>query len=78
MNTNRDFSYEIKKQIAILSENNGYTVELNLISYRGSSPKLDLRKWNRNNNTMQKGITLTTDEAEALKEALESYLKEDK
>ena len=76
MNTNNGFNYDIKKQIAVLSDNNGYTVELNLISYRGASPKLDLRKWNRKNDTMQKGITLTIDEATALKDALESYLKE--
>lgn len=76
MNSNNEFNYDIKKQIAVLSDNNGYTVELNLISYRGASPKLDLRKWNRKNDTMQKGITLTIDEATALKNALESYLKE--
>lgn len=76
MNSNNEFNYDIKKQIAVLSDNNGYTVELNLISYRGASPKLDLRKWNRKNDTMQKGITLTIDEATALKDALESYLKE--
>ena len=76
MNSNNEFNYDIKKQIAVLSDNNGYTIELNLISYRGASPKLDLRKWNRKNGTMQKGITLTIDEATALKDALESYLKE--
>ena len=76
MNSNNEFNYDIKKQIAVLSDNNGYTIELNLISYRGASPKLDLRKWNRKNDTMQKGITLTIDEATALKDALESYLKE--
>ena len=76
MNSNNEFNYEIKKQIAVLSEKNGYTVELNLISYRGASPKLDLRKWNRNKDTMQKGITLTTDEARALKNALDDYLQE--
>ena len=77
MNSNNGFDYDIKEQIAVLSNTNGYTVELNLISYRGATPKLDLRKWDRNKGKMQKGITLTTDEARALKDALESYLKED-
>lgn len=76
MNSNSGFDYEIKEEIAVLSENNGFTVELNLISYRGATPKLDLRKWDRNKDKMQKGITLTTSEAIALKDALESYLKE--
>lgn len=66
-----DFSYEIKEHIATLSKTDkGYTTELNLISFSGNEPKLDLRKWNRNNDTMLKGITLTDAEALALKEAL--------
>lgn len=68
----KDFSYEIKKHIATLSEseNGDFTTELNVISYNGASPKLDLRKWDRRTNKMLKGITLTDDEARQLKEAL--------
>ena len=69
---NSEFSYEVKEHIATLSENitGNYTVELNRISYNGAAPKLDLRKWDRANGKMLKGITLTDEEAAALKDAL--------
>ena len=69
---NSEFSYEVKEHIATLSENStgNYTVELNRISYNGAAPKLDLRKWDRANGKMLKGITLKDEEAAALKDAL--------
>ena len=69
---NSEFSYEVTEHIATLSENStgNYTLELNRISYNGAAPKLDLRKWDREKRKMLKGITLTDEEAAALKEAL--------
>lgn len=69
---NNDFNYEITEHIATISENKtgNYTLELNRISYYGAAPRLDLRKWDRKNNQMLKGITLSDEEAEALKNAL--------
>lgn len=67
-----NFSYEVKKHIATLSqsENGNFTTEVNIISYNGASPKVDIRKWDRRSDKMLKGITLTDDEARQLKEAL--------
>lgn len=65
-----DFKYEITKQIKELSNKGGYTKEVNIIKYGDNEPLLDIRKWDRNNDKMQKGITLNHEEAEALKEAL--------
>jgi hypothetical protein len=65
-----DFKYEIVKQVAILNESKGYTKEINLIKYGDKEPMLDIRKWNRNDDTMQKGIALSKEEAQKLKEAL--------
>lgn len=66
------FSYEIVEKIAVLSESGNTTRELNRVSYNGSPAKYDLRVWKRDNGEekMYKGITLTTAEAKALKEAL--------
>lgn len=77
MNESNNFTYEIKEHLATVSEKNGYTLELNLISFRGFPAKLDLRRWNRTNDTMQKGVTLTDDEARGVLTALEQYLKRD-
>lgn len=69
---NNHFTFEIVEHIATISENStgNYTLELNRVSYNGAAPKLDLRKWDRLNNRMLKGITLTDSEARALSDAL--------
>lgn len=66
-----DFKYEIVKNLATLSKgNNGWTKEINIISWNGREPKLDLRDWNHEEGKMGKGITLTDDEALNLLNAL--------
>ena len=67
-----DFRYNIEERIAVISKSadGKNTLELNRISYGGRSAKLDLRRWNREEDKMLKGITLTDDEAAALGEAL--------
>ena len=69
-----EFKYEINQKIAVLSESGDYTCEANVISYGESGrPKLDIRKWNRAEDKMQKGITLNKEEAKALFEALKEF-----
>lgn len=62
------FKFEIVKHIATLSKHGRTTKELNLISYNGAPPKYDLRRWRE--GQMFKGLTLTGEELEALKDAL--------
>lgn len=68
------FKYEIVEHIAILSEAGSTTKEFNIVSYNGGAPKYDLRQWRNIDGElrMMKGITLTVEEAKALKEALNS------
>jgi len=69
-----EFKYEINQKIAVLSESGDYTCEANVISYGDNGrPKLDIRKWNRAENKMQKGITLNKQEALALFDALKEF-----
>lgn len=75
MAKNTEFKYEITKHIATLSESNGYTVEVNMISYNDKEPKLDIRKWDRNKDVMLKGISLSADEVKALVEALKEIVE---
>ena len=66
-----DFKYDIVEHIGVISENTkGWTKELNLISWNGARPKFDLRDWAPEHEKMGKGITLTNEELEALKELL--------
>ena len=66
-----DFKYDIVEHIGVLSENaKGWTKELNLISWNGAAPKYDIRDWAPEHEKMGKGVTLTTEEMQKLKEIL--------
>lgn len=66
-----DFKYDIVEHIGVLSENaKGWTKELNLISWNGATPKYDIRDWAPEHEKMGKGVTLTTEEVQKLKEIL--------
>ncbi|MBL1228376.1 YdbC family protein [Enterococcus sp. BWB1-3] len=68
-----EFSYEIVEEIAVLSENaKGWRKELNLVSWNERPPKFDLRDWAPGHEKMGKGITLTNEEFETLRETLKS------
>lgn len=67
-----EISYEIKETIGVLSTSaKGWQKELNLISWNGAAPKYDIREWAPEHEKMGKGITLTEDEINTLKELLE-------
>ncbi len=68
-----DLKFEITAHIATLSESpKGWTKELNLISWNGREPKYDIRDWAPNHENMGKGVTLSKQELDKLKEALQS------
>lgn len=68
-----EIKFEITEHIAVLSESaKGWTKELNLISWNGREPKYDIRDWSPNHEKMGKGVTLSKEELDELKEALKS------
>lgn len=72
---NKVINYQIIKHIATIYEKGGFSKELNIIKYeKCKDNKFDLRLWNTDNTTktMRKGITLSIEEARALKKALNS------
>ena len=61
---------EVIKKIAVISgPDTGYRKELNLVSWNGAEPKIDLRTWSPEGAAL-KGLTMTEDEAKELKKAL--------
>lgn len=71
-----DIKYEIIKHIGKLSESSrGWTKELNIISWNGGVPKLDIRDWAPEHEKMGKGITLSEEEAEKLAGLLQTLKK---
>ena len=69
-----EIKFEIKEHIAVLSESaKGWRKELNLISWNGGAPKYDLRDWSPNHEKMGKGITLSLEEVQKLKDILKHF-----
>ena len=66
-----DITFDIVKHFGVVSEEKGgWKKELHLVSWNGSTPKLDIRDWAPGHEKMGKGITLTADEAGRLAELL--------
>lgn len=67
-----DIKYNVVKEIAVLSEkSNGWTKQLNLISWNDGEPKYDIRDWAPEREKMGKGVTLTAAELQSLSDALQ-------
>lgn len=64
-------TFEITEEIQLLSETQtGTRKELNLVSWNGGEPKLEIRNWPADHSKALKGITLTDLEAKLLRDAL--------
>ena len=71
-----NFSFEVVKHFGVISqEKNGWQKELNLVSYNGRTPKLDIREWAPGREKMGKGVTLTQAEAAELVKLLNLALE---
>lgn len=70
----RKINFEIKENIGVLTkEEKTVKKELNLVSWNGSSAVYDIRSWGTNEDGTKrplKGMTLTIEEVECLKEML--------
>ena len=71
-----DIKFEIEKCLGVLSTSKrGWTTELNLISWNGREPKVDIREWDENHDVAGKGLTLTKTEEMELCSILHEHLK---
>ncbi len=65
---NMAIKYEIVEHVAVLSESpKGWKKEVNLISWNDREPKYDIRDWSPDHEKMGKGVTLTLEEWDSLK-----------
>lgn len=55
---------------ALANPNNGWTKELNLISWNNREPVYDIRTWTENHEKSGKGVTLTILETRKLRDLL--------
>ena len=65
-------TFTIEEHIANIAptSDNGWTRELNLVSWNGSKAKYDIREWAPEHDRMSRGITLTDAEMQAVVDAI--------
>ena len=59
-----------KHRGAIPNQNNGWTKELNYISWDDREPVYDIRTWNQDHSEYGKGVTITQGEMKRLQELI--------
>ncbi|MEG2985601.1 MAG: YdbC family protein [Paraclostridium sp.] len=63
--------FDIQENCGVISESgNGWTKELNLVSWNDRPAKFDIRDWDADHQKMGKGLTLSNDELRELKKIL--------
>jgi len=71
--TKDDFQYEVLEDIATLGKRGKYELKLRYVSFNGKDPRYDIRPWgvdDDGNEKMLKGISLSGEELQALKDIL--------
>ncbi len=67
-----EIKYEITEHLGVISETaRGWTREVNMISWNGREPKIDVRDWSADHSKMSKGLTFTLDEVKELTKIVE-------
>lgn len=70
----REITFDIVKNIGVLTENKtGWRREINIVSWNGAKPKLDIRDWGPEYQKVGKGLSLNAEEVAILKELLADY-----
>lgn len=68
-----EFKFEITRHVVTLStKSNGWTKELNMVSWNSRAPKYDIREWDPEHIKMSKGITFDEAEFNELVEAIKN------
>ena len=68
---NNDITFEIKKHLGVVETNeNGWRQEVNIVSWNGGKPKVDIRTWSPDHDRMTRGLTLTQEQARKVADIL--------
>lgn len=68
-----EFTFDLQQHLATLSDSSKLSTELNIISYSGTAPRYDLRRWRQTRDgekRMQKGLTMNAEELRKLRDVL--------
>ena len=72
-----ELKFEIVDRIGVISVGrNGWSKEVNRVSWNGAEPKIDIRDWSADHSKMGKGLTFALRDAETLAMILHNYIAE--
>ena len=70
-----EIKYDIVERLGTISETSrGWTRDVNMISWNGREPKIDIRDWSPDQSKMSKGLTFTKEELAELVKIAEKIL----
>lgn len=76
----KEFTFEIKQNLGAIystirgrKEGDEWLKEVNIVSWNGGLPKIDIRDWNEDHTRMSRGIALSESEAREVMEILTDY-----
>ncbi|MCI5675578.1 MAG: PC4/YdbC family ssDNA-binding protein [Ezakiella sp.] len=73
-----EFKYEIIRELGVFeTSKNGWTKEINMISWNDAAPKIDIRNWSPDHSRMGKGISLSKEEFLSLRELMNELSEAD-
>lgn len=70
-----DFKFEVIEDIGDISTKaSGWKKKLTFVKWGDNDPKFDIREWSEDMGKMGKGVTLTQEELEALRDLINEAL----
>ena len=71
------FTFNIVAPIGVVKTYpNGWSKEVNIVSFCHNEPKVDIRDWSPDHTKMGKGMSLTDEEVEQVCMILHNYMRE--
>ena len=72
-----NYNFKIHEQIGVVSEKpNGWTLELNIVSFNGRDAKYDLREWRNDHTELRTGARFSESDLKPLMELIGKHLEE--
>lgn len=67
----KEFKYDVLAEIGTVEEGSRQDTIVKIISWNGGDPKLDIRKWNKEDEKMGKGISISLENVQKLRDLLD-------
>ena len=72
-----NYNFKLLENIGVVSEKpNGWTLELNIVSFNGRDARYDLREWRNDHTELRTGARFSESDLKPLMELIGKYLEE--